>query len=151
MGWQAGCRNDAVVIPSLWDSCDVTSDAIKRGGYSKPKRQSNKIANTNFSHPTKYFLWRGSWVSWKWCRDGNAIQFPSGYQDSPQANASLLLHGALPSSRGCSWLSSAGQVPKDALGCSCAHTAGGRGRVAKRTFKILLYPLLLYWTQRHNF
>lgn len=101
VGWQVGCSNAAVIIPSLWDSHDFTSDVIKREGHSKPKRKSNKIANIDFSHPTKYLLWRGSWVSWKWCRDGNAIQFPSGHQDSHQVNASLLLHGAMPSSRVC--------------------------------------------------
>lgn len=51
-GYQtSGCgdRLDAKVMQwsfTLWDNHDVTSDAIKREGYSKPKRQSNKIADT---------------------------------------------------------------------------------------------------------
>lgn len=84
----------------------------KREGYSKPKKQSNKIASSNFLHPTKqYLFWRGSWVSWKGCGYGNAVRFPSGNQHFHQLNAALLLPSAVPSRFSSAALSLASALP----------------------------------------
>lgn len=92
-----GDRLDAKMMRwsfTLWDNHDVTSDAIKTEGYSKPKRQSNKIADTqqNICFEEAH----------EFSRSDVGMEMLSSFLQEAKIPTRQMQHGAMPSSRVCS-------------------------------------------------